>query len=101
MNVQIEWEGGVPEPLASIYAARAGDGEALLRAARLLWANNVVDGIIADSNKKGKRVEDILDGKDPIEEIQNGLEELLKSLNKEKSPYLTTEEAALYLKASV
>ena len=30
MNVQIEWEGGVPEPLASIYQAMAGDGEALL-----------------------------------------------------------------------
>ncbi len=56
MNVQIEWKGGVPEPLASIYGAMAGDGEALLRAARLLWADDVVDGIIADSNKKIEEV---------------------------------------------
>jgi hypothetical protein len=61
MNVVIEWEGGVPEPLASIYAAMAGDGEALLRAARFDLGDRVVDGVIADSMKKVRRVEDILD----------------------------------------
>ena len=61
MNVVIEWEGGVPEPLANIYAAMAGDGEALLRAARFQLGNGVVDGIIADSMKKVRRVEDVLD----------------------------------------
>jgi len=101
MNAQIEWKGGVPEALASIYGTMAGDGESLLRAAWLLWGDDLVDRIIADSDKKVQRVEDILDGKDPIEGIENRLEELVKSLNKEKSPYLTTGEAALYLKASV
>ena len=61
MNVVIEWEGGVPEPLASIYAAMAGDGDALRRAARFGLGNGVVDGVIADAMKKVRRVEDILD----------------------------------------
>ena len=61
MNVVIEWEGGVPEQLASIYAAMAGDGEALLRAARFDLGDGVVNGVIADSMKKVRRVEDILD----------------------------------------
>lgn len=61
MNVVIEWQDGVPEPLASIYAAMAGDGEALLRAARFGSGYGVLDGVIADSMRKVRRVEDILD----------------------------------------
>lgn len=70
MNVHIEWEGGVPEPLASIYRAMSGDREALLHAARQLWGNGFVEGIKADAAKKVRRVEDILDGTDPHERIE-------------------------------
>ena len=77
MNVQIEWEGGVPEPLASIYRAMSGDEDALHRAARQLWGDDLVDGIKAESDKKVQRVEDILDGKDPLERIEERLEAAL------------------------
>ena len=42
-----------------------------------------------------------VDGRDPIERIEKLLEELVKSLKEEKSPYLTTKEAASYLKSTV
>jgi hypothetical protein len=70
MTVQIEWEGGVPEPLASIYRAMSGDSDALVHAARQLWGNKLVDDINADTGKKAQRVEDMLDGNDPIERIE-------------------------------
>ncbi|HWG42648.1 MAG TPA: helix-turn-helix domain-containing protein [Gemmataceae bacterium] len=74
MNMFIEWEGGVPEPLASIYRAMSGDSDALVHAARQLWGNKLVNGINTDAGRKAQRVEDMLDGKDPIERIEDLLE---------------------------
>ncbi len=42
MNVVIDGQGEVPEPLASIYSAMAGDGAAVFRAARMLWGDEAV-----------------------------------------------------------
>ena len=106
MNVQIEWQGGVPEPLASIYAARAGDGEALLRAARMLWGDDLIDGIIAESMNKVRRVEDILDGKDPFERIEERLDAALsRSRQLVPTPVqpdeMSSRDAAAFLGISV
>jgi len=106
MNIVIEWDGGVSEPLASIYGALSGDGEATIRAARLLWGDGLVDGIQVESNKKVQRVEDILDGRDSLERIEERLDGLVTALQYQEtssteSPYLTTQEAADYLKAKV
>ena len=102
MSVQIEWEGGVPD----IYAAMSGDREAFIRVARLLWGDGFVDGIVAESNKKVQRVEDILDDRDPLERIEQRLDGLLTAVqhreaSSTESPYLTTKEAAGYLKSTV
>ena len=103
MSEQIEWDGSVPEPDASISAGMARDGEATYREARLL--NSVVNGIFAE-HRKVHRLQDILDGRDPLERIEQRLAELLTASADRKassieSPYLTTEEAAAYLKASI
>lgn len=77
MNGQIDWKGGVPEPLASLYRALSGDKVALLHAARQLYGDELVDGIFADSIKKVQRVEDMLDGNDPLERIEERLDAVL------------------------
>ena len=102
MNVQIEWEGGVPEPLASIYLAMAGDGEAMLRAAQQLWGDDLVEGISAAADRKVQRVEDILDDKDPFERIEDRLEAVL-SASRRREPAtvqpdeMSSRDAANYL----
>ena len=105
MNVQIEWEGGVPEPLASIYQAMAGDGEAMLLAARQLWGDDLVGGISAAADRKVQRVEDILDGKDPLERFEARLEAVLSaSRRRDPAPLqpdeMSSRDAASYLGVS-
>src|SRR4051812_26605259 len=105
MNVQIEWEGGVPEPLASIYGAISGDSEALLHAARQLWGGDLVDGIKVECTKKVQRVEDILDDQDPLERIEERLEAVLsRSLQRGSSPVspdeMSSRDAAAFLGVS-
>ncbi len=77
MNVVIDWQGGVPEPLESIYSVMAGDGAAVLRAARMLWGDEVVDRLLVEGGKKAGRVEEMLDGGDPLERIEERLEALI------------------------
>ena len=103
MSEQIEWDGSVPEPDASISAGMARDGEATYREARLL--NSVVNGIFAE-HRKAHSLEDILDVRVPLERIEQRLAELLTASADRKassieSPYLTTEEAAEYLRSTV
>ena len=54
MNGSNDWQGGLPEPLASIDAGMAGDKGANLREARLF--NRVANGIFAE-RRKAQRVE--------------------------------------------
>jgi hypothetical protein len=106
MNVFIEWEGGVPEPLASIYAAMAGDRGATLHAARLLWGDELVDGFLPEADKKAGRVDDMLDGHDALERIEARLDAVLSRRTRRPSPSLAADEmssadAATYLGVSL
>lgn len=103
MSEQIERDGSELESDASISAGKAGDGEATHRESRLF--KRVVNGFFAE-HRKAQRVEDILDGGDRLERIEQRLDGLLTALlNRQastiESPYLTTQEAAAYLKSTV
>lgn len=106
MNMLIEWEGGVPEPLASIYRAMSGDSDALVNAARQLWGNEFVERIKSDAAKKVRRVEDMLDGNDPLERIEELLEAALARPRRRESSTpppdeMSSRDAAAFLGISV
>ena len=103
MSEQIEWDGSASEPDGSLSARMPGDGDAARREARLL--NRVANGILAE-HRKNRRLEDIADVRDPLERLERRLAELLAAMDDRKapsndSPYLTTEEAAEYLRSTV
>ena len=72
----------------------------------MLWGDDLIDGIIAESMNKVRRVEDILDGKDPLERIEERLDAALsRSRQLVPTPVqpdeMSSRDAAAFLGISV
>jgi len=102
MSHWTKWKDCLPDPLAGLNTARAGDGAGLLRAARFLLAADPVRSIVTRALKTPARDEDGANGPDRLKRIEAKIGTLLEQ-SRDRAPTgfqpdeMTSREAAAHL----